>query len=148
MVPDHWSNDAMVSMNRCGLVSNSVEISIFGITYLRYPTTRCASPPTTRTAYTHHERRLTTHLVGAPCFWFWFSMSFIWEGTCFANGVCIWSRASFVFAPWLGLTSLCIRGGTRLQSQRPSVRVYGNYSLIIAVNSSFSVNNRTSAAAE
>ena len=41
-----------------------------------------------------------------------------------------------------------IRGGIWLQSQRPSARVYGNYSLIIAINSSFSVNNRTRSAAE
>ena len=43
---------------------------------------------------------------------------------------------------------LFIRGGIWLQSQRPSTRVYGDYSLIIAINSSFSVNNRTHSAAE
>ena len=25
MVPDHWSNDAMVSMDRCGLLTNIVQ---------------------------------------------------------------------------------------------------------------------------
>ena len=40
------------------------------------------------------------------------------------------------------------RGGIWLQSQRPSAQVYGDYSLIIAINSSFSVNNRTRSAAE
>ena len=39
---------------------------------------------------------------------FWFSMSFTWTETRFANGFCIWSRGSCVFASWLGLTSLCM----------------------------------------
>ena len=50
---------------------------------------------------------------------------------------------------WLTrVTRLNTRGGNWLQSQRPSARVYGDYSLIIAINSSFSVNNRTRSAAE
>ena len=40
------------------------------------------------------------------------------------------------------------RGGIWLQSQRPSTRIYGDYQLIIAMNSSFSVNIRTRSAAE
>ena len=43
---------------------------------------------------------------------------------------------------------MATRGGIWLQSQRPSTSVYGDYSLIIAINSSFSVNNRTRSAAE
>ena len=39
--------------------------------------------------------------------------------------------------------TLVTRGGIWLQSQRPNTRVYDDYSLIIAINSSFSVNNRT-----
>ena len=50
---------------------------------------------------------------------------------------------------WLTrVTRLNTRGGNWLQSQRPSARVYGDYSLIIAINSSFSVYNRTRSAAE
>ena len=41
-----------------------------------------------------------------------------------------------------------IRGGIWLQSQLPSARIYGDYQLIIAINSSFSVNNRTRSAPE
>ena len=41
-----------------------------------------------------------------------------------------------------------IRGGNRLQSQLPSTRVYGDYQLIIAINSSIFVNNRIRSAAE
>ena len=40
------------------------------------------------------------------------------------------------------------RGGNWLQSQLPSSRIYGDYSFIIAINSSFSVNNRARSAAE
>ena len=46
------------------------------------------------------------------------------------------------------VNSVSSRGGIWLQSQRPSTRVYGDYSLIIAINSSFSVNNRTRSAAK
>ena len=51
---------------------------------------------------------------------------------------------------WRGVQHYCIRfrGGNWLQSQRPSARLYGNYSLIIAINSSFSVNTRTRSAAK
>ena len=40
------------------------------------------------------------------------------------------------------------RGGIWLHSQLPSARVYGDYQLINAINSSFLVNNRTRSAAE
>ena len=39
-------------------------------------------------------------------------------------------------------------GGIWLHSQLPSARVYGDYQLIIAINSSILVNNRTRSAAE
>ena len=44
--------------------------------------------------------------------------------------------------------NISFRGGIWLQSQLPSTRVYGDYPWIIAINSSFSVNNRTRSAAE
>ena len=44
--------------------------------------------------------------------------------------------------------NISFRGGIWLQSQLPSTRVYGDYQLIIAINSSFLVNNRTRSAAE
>ena len=46
------------------------------------------------------------------------------------------------------VNSVGSRGGIWLHSQLPSTRVYGDYQLIITINSSIRVNNRTRSAAE
>ena len=55
-----------------------------------------------------------------------------------------------LWSGWIPLRRLRLtnRGGIWLHSQLPSARVYGDYQLIIAINSSILVNNRTRSAAE
>ena len=84
-------------------------------------------------------------------FFFCKNITMILNLKCMGKGktyICQWIGTWYSDNHIIRWCDVFIRGGIWLHSQLPSTRVHGDYQLIIAINSSILVNNRTRSAAE